>query len=381
MPQIRPTRVVLAVLLTLLGACATKSRFQPAELTSVDDVQVKIEKSWSRDIGTVGPSRALRPLVAAGRVFTADSKGRVQALADDGGVLWSVETDRRLGSGPALVDGQLIFGDRDGGVIALAAADGAERWHVAVSSEVITVPAGDASLLAVKSEDGRLHALNPQDGSTLWVAPLNVPALTWRGNAPLELTDEAILVGTSTGRLKAFARGDGALLWEDVIAEASGRSEVQRLVDVDAELLLAGPVIVAVSTGGNLKVLRAESGQLVWERAVGGFVGASLDEVCLYVVDKDDFVSCLDPRSGAAMWTQEGFKYRRLSGPLPWKGNVLVADFEGYAHVLSAANGEVIGRKKLSRGAINWLGVAPEGGVLSLAANGRLSMFDVQPRR
>lgn len=363
----------------LLASCASTPRFEPAELKQIRNKEVRIEKVWSRDIGQVGALRALRPLVAAGRVFAAEAGGDVYAIDAKGKELWRVKTGRRLGAGPALVDGQLILGDRDGGVLALTATDGSEAWSHPISSEVITLPAGDSELLVIKSEDGRIHGLNPRDGSAQWVVPLNVPALTWRGNAPLVLADEAVLVGTSNGRLKALSREDGSLLWEQVIAEAGGRSEVERLTDIDGDLLLAGPVIIAVSTAGNMKVLRQDGGQLIWERAVGGFVGASIDDNCLYVVDSQDFVSCLDPRSGAAKWTNEQLKYRQLTAAQPWKGNVIVGDFDGYAHVLSAVDGSIIARTRLARDGVAWIGLGPDDRLLSLGANGKLTEFDTKP--
>lgn len=375
----RPLFVALLGVVALLSACASKPRFEPTALKKIAEPEVNLETAWSTKTGPVGMFNALRPLVAAGRVFVGDQKGEVHALDAQGEALWTVQTGLTLAAGPALVDGQLIFGSRDGDLLSLAALDGEERWRLRLSSEVSTVPAGDSELLAVKSEDGRIHALNPVDGSTLWVVPLTVPSLTWRGNAPLVVTSDAVLVGTSTGRLKALARADGAPLWEQVIAEPRGRSEVQRLVDVDAELLLAGPVIVAISSGGNLRVLRRENGQTIWERAVGGFVGAALDENCLYVVDGSDAISCLDPRSGAASWSQEQLAYRRLSRPMAWKGNVLVGDYDGYVHVLSAADGSIVGRGRMARAGIRWLGEAPEGGLLSLSSRGQLRAFDSAP--
>lgn len=375
----RLSLVALMSVLACLAACASKPRFEPSPLKKIAEPEVVLDSEWTAKVASVGMFNALRPLVAAGRVFIGDQKGGVHAFNAQGEPLWSVATGLTLAAGPALVDGQLIFGSRDGDLLSLAALDGEERWRLRLSSEISTVPAGDAELLAVKSEDGRIHALDPSDGSTLWVVPLTVPSLTWRGNAPLEVTADAVIVGTSTGRLKALARADGAPLWEQVIAEPRGRSEVQRLVDVDAQLLLAGPVIVAISSGGNLRVLRRENGQTIWERAVGGFVGAALDENCLYVVDGDDAISCLDPRSGAASWSQEQLSYRRLSKPMAWKGNVLVGDYDGYVHVLSAADGSIVGRGRMDRAGIRWLGEGPDTGLLSLSSRGKLRAFDSAP--
>ena len=369
----------LPVLVLGLSACASTPRYEPAELKKIAQTELRIERQWKKDIGKVGDRPSLRPLSAAGRVFAASADGKVMALDPSGNPLWSVDTARSLMSGPALVDGRLVVGSRDGELIALSALDGELQWENQLSSALATLPAGDAGLLVVKSEDGRVQALDPQSGDLRWTVPLNVPPLTWRGNAPLQLTEEAVLVGTSTGRLQALSRGDGSLIWEQTVAEPRGRSEIERLVDVDADLLLVNPVIIAVSTGGNVRVLRQDNGQVIWERSVGGFVGAALDETCLYLVDRDDVVSCLDPRNGAAIWTNENLRYRRLSGAYAYKGNVLLADYDGYVHALSTASGQIIARERLSSAAIPWLGEGPEGRVLALAANGHLNVFDTQP--
>lgn len=371
--------VVSGLLGVAVAGCSSTPRFEPAELKQIRDVEVQVLRQWSQSIGAVGTLRALRPIAVAGRVFVADAQGRVHSISAEGQSNWSVETGRRLSAGPVLVDGQLIVGDRDGGLLALAATDGSELWSQMLSSEVQTVPAGDAGLLAVKTEDGRLHGLEPATGEPRWVVPLTVPQLTWRGNAPLVIADDLLLLATSTGRVKALDRADGSLVWEQSIAEPTGRSEVERLTDIDGDLLLAGPVIVAVSTAGTTKVIRRDGGQLIWERSVGGYTGASIDETCLYVVDKDDAVSCLDPRSGAAVWTNDNLEYRRLTAAVPYKGNVLVGDFDGYVHVLSAADGRIIGRTRVARGGVNWLGRGADERLLVLTENGRISSLDVEP--
>lgn len=373
--------LLLALGLLLLAGCASKPRFEPAPLKKIADAQVRVEPGWKADVGSLAGSTALRPLIAAGRVFTADAQGRLQARDADGALLWERETEQRLGAGPALVDGQLIVGGRDGTLAAFAATDGEPRWQRLLSSEIGTLPAGDERLLVVKTEDGRVHALDPADGRTRWVVPLTVPPLTWRGNAALALLDDVVLVGTATGRVKALAINDGALAWEQSIAEPSGRSEVERLVDVDADLLLAGPVVVASSSAGSTKVLRRDSGLPLWERGLGGYVQPAIDENCLYVVDAQDAVHCLEPSSGAAQWAQEQLGYRRLTAPVAYRGNVVLGDSEGYAHVLSTADGRIIGRARLGRAPLQWVGPAPDGeGLLALARDGRLQRFVVEPQ-
>jgi outer membrane protein assembly factor BamB len=343
-------KLLLSIIaLAFLAACASTSKVsQPEPLRKIANKEVRAEKSWSASLNLRPGLPGLRPLLVAERVFVGESNGRIRAFDAQGEQLWSVKTGLRLTAGPALADGALIFGSMDGEVIAFEALNGAERWRATVSSEVISPPAGDSNLVAVRSGDGRVYGLAPTTGERLWTINRAVPALTLRGAGRVLMDRNAVYMGMDNGRVIALARDTGEPLWEEAVSVPAGRTEIERIVDVDADLLLVEGILFAASYGGDLVALGADSGRVIWRRSLASYSGMDIDATCLYVTDTDSVLWCLDANNGAALWEQDKLKHRGLNAPLAYKGNVLVADYEGYMHAVSGANGQIIGRSKIA---------------------------------
>ena len=375
-------RQTLLILLGViaLAACSGKSTVaKPEPLRQIDQPQVRGESRWSISTASSRGLGGLRPLLAAGRVFVGDSKGRIQALDAEGELLWSQKTDYRLSAGPALADGALIFGTLSGEAIALEASDGTLRWSADLSSEVIAPPAGDRDLVVLRSGDGRIYGLDPATGERRWTLNRSVPALILRGSGNTVLDGNAAYVGMDNGRVIALDRNTGEPIWEEAISLPTGRSEIERIVDVDADLLLINDVLFAASFGGDMVALATTNGRALWRRSMASYTGMDFDGRCLYITDADAVLWCLDPSNGAAIWQQEQLKHRGLSAPLAFKGNVLVSDFEGYMHAVSAADGKIIGRRKVVKDAVNRPMQAADGIVYVLGRGGRLRALDWVP--
>jgi outer membrane protein assembly factor BamB len=162
------------------------------------------------------------------------------------------------------------------------------------------------------------------------------------------LLDGGVLTGLDDGRLLAMNLANGRLIWESVISLPSGRSEVERLVDVDAELRVDSSAIYVVNYQGNAASLEPVRGQLIWSVPFSSTVGLELSGHQLIIVDDEDVVHALDKSNGQELWSQAALRGRRLSPPaVNAKGDVVVGDFAGFIHVLSGDKGELVGRNRL----------------------------------
>ncbi|MGJ8670396.1 MAG: outer membrane protein assembly factor BamB [Oceanococcus sp.] len=377
--MIRTSLVLLVITGSLIG-CASKSTVaEPEALRKIAGIEVTGKTQWSTSLANQRGLSGLRPLLVAGRVFVGDVKGKILAYDQNGEELWQQDTGYRLSSGPALADGALVFGTLDGEALALEASDGTVRWLEDLSSEVIAPPVADSSLVVLRSGDGRIYGLSPSDGARQWTVDRSVPALTLRGSGRMALDDEALYLGMDNGRVMAVKRDSGEPLWEEPISVPAGRTEIERIVDVDADLLLIQGVLFAASYGGDMVAMNAANGRALWRRSLASYTGMSVDAQCVYITDIDAVLWCLDPTNGAALWEQNQLKYRRLSAPLSYKGNVLVGDFEGYLHVVSAADGRIIGRKKVLGDAMSQPPQAGSDWVFVLDNKGKLRALDWQP--
>ena len=329
-------------------ACGSKGPVrEPAELTSIAQAQVKPDVIWDESPGNGdgGLESGLRLWVGDGILVTADAEGDVYALdPKNGRKLWSVDTEARLISGPTIHNELVLVGTLDAEVIALNRKDGAQAWRVKVSSEVLAPPVGDGGIVVVRCGDGKIFGLSAESGIRRWSFDRAVPPLTLRGMSQPLIFEGTAIVGLDNGRAAALRVDTGEVLWEEVVSAPEGRTELERIVDVDADLLTSQGGVFALSFGGEVAAIALLEGRVAWRRPVKSYTGAALFDKKLLVSDESGVVWALDAETGAAAWKQEALKYRKLSAPVALGGYAVVADFEGYLHWLSPSDGSIVGR-------------------------------------
>lgn len=144
------------------------------------------------------------------------------------------------------------------------------------------------------------------------------------------------MADSDNGKLLALRLKDGKQIWEQSIAIPQGRSEVERIVDLDVDpLLKSGNIYVAGYHGGICSV-STRNGDVLWRNEdISAYAGMSQDESYLYLSDSTSDVWQLDERSGASLWKQKDLHQRKLTAAVVYDGYVVVGDFEGYVHWLS----------------------------------------------
>lgn len=343
-------------LLLLVGCGSSPSPIEPpAELTTIVTPGLQAKHLWSKRIAGVGQDNPkLVPLVDGERVFVANGAGKVEAFATDSGVrLWQADIGMAINAGPGEGDELLLFGV-DSGVIAIDKRDGSRRWLGAVSSEVLSVPQRRGNTVVVHSVDGNITAMSASNGKQLWQHNETVPGLSLRGCGEPFLLNSALFVGTANGKLIALSMTDGRLLWESIIAEPRGHTELERLVDVDAPPVFADGVVYASSYQDALSAVAASSGQLLWTRAIATINPIALDSSNLYVSDMNGDVVAVSRRNGGVMWKQTALHARGLSAPVEQGEYLLVGDYDGYLHWLAKEDGHIVARARISDWKAYW---------------------------
>ncbi|MBI3171163.1 MAG: outer membrane protein assembly factor BamB [Hydrocarboniphaga effusa] len=370
------------LLAALLAACNSDGPVrEPAELQDIVSPELQPRVLWNESAGEGGGGQrsGLRLAVEPDLILAADVSGDVFALDPrNGRRLWRAETGARVISGPAVSGDLVLLGTKDAEVIALKRADGAPAWRVTVSSEVLAPPVGEGNVIVVRGGDGKLFGLSAEDGKRLWSFDRAVPPLTLRGmSAPL-VYGNTVFVGLDNGRAVALKLDSGELLWEQVVAAPSGRSELERIVDVDADLLVTSDGVYAVSFGGELAAVSLEDGRVAWRRPIKSYSGIALADKILAVTDEDGVVWALDAQSGAAAWKQEALKYRSLSPPVMLKGYIVVADREGYLHWLSPQDGHIVARVRALRAPVTTTPVARDKLLYALDTDGGVAAVEIE---
>jgi outer membrane protein assembly factor BamB len=371
---------VLALLALAAGCSQDKDVEKPAELVDFEP-SASVARIWSVSAGGGGGAlrAGLAPAIVGDRVFVAGRGGDVLALqAADGKTVWRSRTKAPLTGGPGVGDGVVVVGSTDGEVIALAADDGAERWRVELGGEVLSAPAVGGQVVVVRTVDGRLHGLSVLDGKSLWREDQAIPRLTLRGAAAPVVAGNAAVCGFDNGRTIAVDLLSGDLLWESLIAPARGRTELERLVDIDSSVKVAGADVFVAGFQGRVAMLSLDNGQSWWSREISSHRGLDIDDSRVYVSTSEGDVVALRRRTGVEEWRQDGLRRRGLSGPATIDGFVVVGDSEGYLHWLDASTGAFAARVKAGGRVTN----APQaaGGTLMVQDDdGRVSAL--RPRR
>ena len=343
--------------------------------------EIKVTEVWSESVGVGADEQSLKliPVSGFGKLLVADRDGLVQARdLDTGRVIWEVETELKLSAGPGLGDGTVILGSSDADVIALNIDNGSQLWKAKVSSEVLSVPVVANEIVVVRSTDGDMVAFNEKTGGKRWNYEHNAPALSVRGiGAPLVLGDH-VIEGFDNGKLIALRLTDGKYAWETTVAIPKGRSEVERLVDLDVDPIDVAGVIYIASYHGGAAAISDSDGDVMWRNdSISSYTGLSHDFRNLYLSDATDDVWQIEQRTGASLWKQKELHQRKLTAPAVYDSYVVVGDFEGYVHWLSVNDGRQLGRIKVSDSAIDAKPLVVNDTVYVYAKDGTLAALKV----
>ncbi|MBE9538418.1 MAG: outer membrane protein assembly factor BamB [Proteobacteria bacterium] len=355
-----PWRTLATISLVLtLSACSTVSGWfdldddedltAPVDLVDIDQ-SVEIKKLWSRGIGD-GQGEGyykIQPAIAGDTIYVASAEGEVAAInRQTGKLLWEVELDISLSGGVGVYDNALMVGSRDGSVLQLDAVNGSVNWSTRLSGEVLAPPQGNGKVVIAQSYEGRVQGLDFATGEKLWTFDSNVPVLTIRGTSTPILSNNMIYTGFATGRVLALDANTGAIAWEVRVAISQGRSEIERMVDVDGTMALAGQELYAASYQGRLVAIDVSSGRKLWQQDVSSFAGVSQGFGNVYVTDEDGTVTAYLRNGQGERWSQTALGYRELSRPTPVSSYLAVADYEGIVHLMSQVDGKFVGRVKV----------------------------------
>ncbi|MDQ3205263.1 MAG: outer membrane protein assembly factor BamB [Pseudomonadota bacterium] len=378
--------LVLACALALGGCTTVKGWFdgndkakptEPAKLTDIVPT-VEVSRVWSANVGKGEGRLGVRqgPAVADGRVFAAAVEGGVQALdLQTGASAWSYPSELKLTGGPGVGDGLVVVGGLDGEVIALDAATGAERWQAKVGNEVIAAPAIGMGLVFVRSNDGRLTAFDAASGERRWFWNRDVPTLSVRGNAAPLLGPGFVFVGNDDGSVVALSAVDGRPLWEQAVGPQEGRTELDRMADVDGRPVIDGSTIYATSFKNQTLAIEGPSGRPIWSSSRGGPGRLGLASDRLIVSAPSGSVFAIDKSGGTALWQQPGLARRSPTAPAVQGEYAVVGDFDGYLHWLSLADGEFAARVRAGRDALRAAPVVADGVLLVQNVDGRLNAY------
>lgn len=401
---------VLLLFAALLSGCAWMQRINPfssqdAELAPAPLMdftpEARVRSDWRSSVGA-GLGRRfnrLSPALQRDRIYVADAYGLVEARdAETGERLWQTriglpegallgafaiwERDNDRGSfvtGGVHADDFAVFvGTTRGEFVALRADDGGELWRVTLSSEVLAPAASDRDRIFVITGDGRLRALSRSDGRRVWSYDTQVPVLSMRGTSAPVFSDPLLFQGFANGRLAALRADTGEVIWESAVGVPTGRSELERMADLDGTPLVTPSGAFAASFQGAVKSLRLQDGFVQWERPMSTVNPLAEGYGQVYVVDERGVIHALDQTTGSVVWQQDGLQRRGVSGAATIGAYVVVGDAQGYLHVFAQTDGRPVARTRIDRRGIRVAPTSDRERLYVLGNSGRLEALRVE---
>ena len=323
----------------------------PVELQNIDE-EVELRRIWSASIGNGQGSDyfELTPAIDGERIFAASEDGNIYGLElDSGDVIWRTRLDdETITGGVGAGRGLVLVGTANAEVIAFNQFTGEELWRGAVTSEVLSPPQTNGDVVVAQTVDGKLIALDAGDGARRWIYETTLPALTLRGtNRPVITPQGFVIAGFSNGTLVSVAADDGIWRWEERIAVPEGRYDIERVIDADGDLQLDGNRVLASSYQGNVMAFDIATGRIVWGMEASSYHGLDQGFGNIYYSSEASHVVAVRDNSNDIVWTNEDLEHRALTGPKTVGNYIVVADFEGWLHVISQIDGRIVGRMRV----------------------------------
>ncbi len=363
-------KALIALLVSLsLMSCGTVSKFKENEslkafiskkvpeesgvLSTSYNPKITIDTVWSKKFGN-GTGELyldLKPIVIGSHLYVASKAGQLAAIdTSNGSIVWKIH-DKNITytSAPGSGDSLVLMGTGDGRVIARDVMTGKIRWVARVSSEVLASPQAFNNVTVVRTGDGNLYGLNSVTGEELWNYDRTVPSLTLRGNAAPVISGDSVYAGFDSGRLVALDLKTGEARWDSPLAIASGRSDLERMVDVDSEPVVLRDTVYAASFNGGVSAISATDGTIKWTREISSFAGITVGGNLVYVTGDDGSIWALNATTGSSVWKKETLQERFPTGPTYYNGNVIVSDYEGYTYWINGENGDFNNKQRFDK--------------------------------
>ncbi len=374
------TAPFLLGLVALAGCSSNPNAIEPNPLPEFE-ARYDVDRLWRSGAGDGVDETAmtLSPAVTQQQVFAADVHGRVYAFERENGKRqWRSKTEDRISGGLYAGYGQVLYGTREGEVVALDSDNGEQLWRTGVSSEVLAAPTSNGALVVAQTIDGHVLGLDGGTGEQIWDYETTVPNLTLLGGAQPVIVNGRVYAGFASGKVTALEADTGAPLWERRVAEPTGRSELDRLVDVNANLLVENGGVFTATFQGQLSVLDWENGRPYWSKDISSHQPISSRLGTLFVADEEGLVRAAEQRSGSFLWQQDKLYGRRLTGTAAQGDLVAVGDFEGYLHWMDADTGKLVARYRHDRDGFASTPIVVDDVLYALSADGKLAAYRIE---
>lgn len=345
-------RLSLAAIVIAVAACSSNpNEHKPSPLpllpAKVEQIKLKQKQQWRIGKGLLTNEVTPQLVTQNNTLYAASHHGVVMAIEANQGKKWQQTTQLAI-TGLEVAYGRVVLSDAKGQLSVLDANSGQQLWQKTLNAPILAAATQTAERVIVQANDGKVYGLDAKTGNTIWVFDTPSAPLSLRGYAsPLVVEDQVIVAG-ATGKIFALEAQTGIALWESRVASSNGRSELERMIDVDGQMLLdSDDKLYIASYQGQLSALALQADKkpnVVWQSDLSSYQSLAEGLGNIYAVDSSDHIVAFDKQTGQVVWRQKDFAWRGLSHSVTANNLLFVGDKQGYVHIMAQSDGKLLGR-------------------------------------
>lgn len=371
--------LAIAIASALLIGCSTNKvkEVKPNPLPKITQQQ-GLNLVFSQSVSSTNAAEALRLQLDTdnGVIFAIDPDGQVSAYKAKQRLWKSKVTKQELTAGVEAGEGIVIIGNRKGELFALDQATGSQKWSAKLSGAILSPSLIQSARVITIANDGTVFAHDTVTGQQVWAYKLPNVQFSLRGQpAPVRLDERTVVVASANAYVYALDVISGVPRFQRRVAVSDGRSDIQRLIDVVGDPVVAGQYLVTTSFQGQVTTTDLTTQRVVWSEDASSTNSAEVSGDKVFVSTADGKLKAYNLATGELLWQNEELLNRQLSNPVMLGQNLVVGDLDGVIHLIDPNTGKLIGRAKTSgevrslRVIDNQLYVATRKGALSIWQN------------
>ncbi|ENX12136.1 outer membrane assembly lipoprotein YfgL [Acinetobacter sp. CIP 64.2] len=371
--------LAIAIASALLVGCSSNKvkEAKPNPLPKIVQEQ-SLNLVFSQSVSSTNAAESLRLQLDTdnGVIFAIDPDGQISAYKGKQRLWKSKITKQELTAGVEAGEGIVVSGNRKGQLFALDQATGEQKWTAKLSGAILSPSLIQSGRVITIANDGTVFAHDAVTGQQVWAYKLPNVQFSLRGQpAPVRLDERTVLIGSANAYIYALDIISGVPRFQRRVAISEGRSDIQRLVDVVGDPVVAGQYLVTTSFQGQVTVTDLATQRVVWSEDASSTNSAEVADDKVFVATTDGKLNAYSLATGELVWQNEELLNRKLSNPVMLGQNLVVGDLDGVLHLINPASGKLIGRAKTSgevrslRVIDNQLYVATRKGALSIWQN------------
>ncbi|WP_298142108.1 outer membrane protein assembly factor BamB [uncultured Acinetobacter sp.] len=284
-----------------------------------------------------------------GQIFAADPKGEVTAYQGKQRVWQSKISKAGISAGAVAGEGIVVVANKKGQLFALDQATGQTKWQSQLSSAVLAPSLIQAGRVITLANDGTVFAHDISTGQQIWTYNLPKVDFSMRGTAaPVAVDPRTVLVAWANSYVYVIDTVTGIPQLQRRVSINDGRSDIQRLNDIDGEPVVAGRYLISTSYQGQLTAMDLASQQVIWSEDASSLRSPVIFDNKVFVAQSSGQLTAYDITTGQQLWQNEQLLNRRLSNPAVLGNQLVVGDLDGVLHLVDPNSGNLIGRAKTS---------------------------------